>query len=179
MIEVCLTSLRGEGRFSRMREEQQRVDHSKVRTDRQDSEWGIDWDKGGVVEGGDVITLSLVHCCLLSDLIWLRRHTWAKAHSSQVLQSPSLLALFSPSILPSLSLSVLLPPFLWLSSISRLSQSAPPVFSDVSLHLTLFDSALSLSLFPCLLYNILLGFSGILWLELWFYVQQYLRKKHY
>lgn len=30
------------------------------------------------------ITLSPVHCCLLSDLIWSLRHTWAKAHPSQV-----------------------------------------------------------------------------------------------
>ena len=53
-------------------------------------------------EGAKVITLSLVHCCLLSDLIWSRRHTWAKAHPSQVLQDPSFACALLPSIHPSI-----------------------------------------------------------------------------
>lgn len=32
-------------------------------------------EDGGVRREANVITLSLVHCCLLSDLIWSRRHT--------------------------------------------------------------------------------------------------------
>lgn len=77
----------------------------------------------------NVITLSLVHCCLLSDLIWSRRHTWGKAHPSQVLQNSSLLVLVALSILPFPPFSVLLS-HSYCSFIPRLSQSLTTYLSS-------------------------------------------------
>ena len=91
-------------------------------------------------EGVKVITLSLVHCCLLSDLIWSRRHTWAEAHPSQVLQDPSITRSLLPSIHPSIPIflrpSLSFPPF---SSYKVLSLS-PPIRSDLkyALFISLF-----------------------------------------
>lgn len=73
-------------------------------------------------EGAKVITLSLVHCCLLSDLIWSHRHTWAKAHPSQVLQDPAIARSVLPSIHPSIPI-FLCPPLPFLAFLSRLSKS--------------------------------------------------------
>lgn len=82
-----------------------------------------DGGEGGK-QGAKVITLSLVHCCLLSDLIWSRRHTWAKAHPSQVLQDPFIAPL--PSIHPSTA------PFPRLSLLLLFSFKAPSIAHHLS-----------------------------------------------
>lgn len=147
-IEMCLTSLRGEGRFPSPGWEQSSREPMMVKRGQRDSHWGRETERGGRGEweggrGGDVITLSLVHCCLLSDLIWSRRHTWAKAHPSQVLQTPPCFCSFlcrHPSV-PSSS-PLCSPLFLFHSPLSQsltacLSRS---VVGVLSLHPTRSDS---------------------------------------
>lgn len=121
-----------------------------------ETEGGRQREEGGC-EGAKVITLSLVHCCLLSDLIWSRRHTWAKAHPSQVLQDPSIACSPLPSIHPSfhsyLSLSFSPnPTFHFFQGSLSLSPPICPDLSQIcSLHLTLSDYVQSLSPHPSLL----------------------------
>lgn len=111
MIEMCLTSFICGACPSRARAEL-RADDSQVKTE---PHW-----RWYTAQPAKVITLSLVHCCLLSDLIWSRRHTWAKPHPSQVLQGPP------SSILPFLSVS--LSPSLAFLHISRFSS----IFTNLS-----------------------------------------------
>lgn len=62
---------------SRLRAERPRADDGKARTERLTLR-EVDGERrrvGREEREANVITLSLVHCCLLSDLIWSRRHT--------------------------------------------------------------------------------------------------------
>lgn len=98
-----------------------------------------------VKEGGkgcreaNVITLSLVHCCLLNDLIWSRRHTWGKAHPSQVLQNSSLV-LVPLFILPFSPFSLIPTSPSFQGSLSP----SPPICPALPVCVTIFDSSLSI-----------------------------------
>lgn len=123
---------------------EQRADDSEVKTDCRDSDWGWQTERGG-----NEITLSLIHCCLLSDLIWPCRHTWAKSHPSQVLWKPSLLTLSSSFILSSLSFSMVDHPS-YHPFISRLFQSHHPstsLFRFIPLSLLLHNTVLSFKIY--------------------------------
>lgn len=112
----------------------------------------------------NVITLSLVHCCLLSDLIWSRRHTWAKAHPSQVLQDPSVSGSLSSSFHS--SNAIFLHSSLWFLHLFFQARS-PSICLNPStircLHVTLFQPVWCLRLCTvCTFTQRFLALQGIL-----------------
>lgn len=121
-----------------------------VKWEQTQTEGGRRRQEGGG-QGAKVITLSLVHCCLLSDLIWSRRHTWAKPHPSQVRRDPSITRSLLPSILPFWFFSVLLSHAYIFFSFKALLASrhlSKSVLNMISPHRTPSDSVQLPSLHP-------------------------------